>query len=131
MVSVGKNQCRCFGESKNLTWTSFKITWEVGKWVGGRDKIRLVLSLYLLKLTDGYMGFLYSSLLLHMFECFHSKQIFKILRFNYFPAGVYTLNMEVIMFIVYLYNRLCISYNILFPTNLYFHIFLEQTHKIS
>lgn len=45
---------------------------EVGE--GGRDQTRLVMSLFVLKLVDGYMRFLILiTLLLHMFEFFHNK----------------------------------------------------------
>ena len=44
-----------------------------------------------------------------MVEFSLNKQCFQIPGLNYFPAGVYILNMEVRMFIVPRYDRFCIS----------------------
>lgn len=76
MLSVGKETSQMFWENKKKTDLNFLQNYmesrEAGE--GGRDQTRLVMSLFVLKLVDGYMRFLILiTLLLHMFEFFHNK----------------------------------------------------------
>lgn len=125
MGRKAKKHHRCFGgkKKKNLTWTSFRITWKAGKWVRvveiKQDWSWVYLSWsWLMDTWDSLFSSLYFCICLN----FSIISFSKIPGFNYFPARVYILNMETRMFVC-----ACILQSLYFINISYIHKILIST----
>lgn len=110
-------------KKKNLTWTSFRITWKAGKWVRvveiKQDWSWVYLSWsWLMDTWDSLFSSLYFCICLN----FSIISFSKIPGFNYFPARVYILNMETRMFVC-----ACILQSLYFINISYIHKILIST----